>query len=43
VLASGIMTGGVLVGALMSSSAATLGSNVSFAVAKVDTPRKENL
>ena len=37
-LASGILFGGVLQGALLSATAATLGSSVAFALAQADTP-----
>jgi uncharacterized membrane protein YdjX (TVP38/TMEM64 family) len=43
-LASGILFGGVLEGALASATAATLGSTVAFGLAKVDSPvRKKAL
>lgn len=37
-LASGILFGGVLQGALVSSTAATIGSTVAFSMARLDTP-----
>lgn len=37
-LASGILFGGVLQGALISAAAATLGSSIGFGLAKADTP-----
>ena len=43
-LASGILFGGVLQGAVISAAAATLGSSIAFGMAKLDTPvRKKAL
>lgn len=43
-LASGILFGGVLQGAVISAAAATIGSSIAFAMAKVDSPvRKKAL